>query len=307
MLGWAHCASWHRKAQDDRGVRRLWSAPPYRRQRALRSLSVQVHSSQSGFLAGLDDIIRSFASPPLWITLGWYDFTLRYRRTYFGPLWELLVVGVWIAGLGVLFGKLLGAGDDYLVYLSVGVILWSYISSTLTTGAAVFVSNARAISSINNPLFTYVLRNGVEHWAKMAVHSVLLIGVLAWSGVQIGWQTLLAAPGLMLLLLGSMWAVPLLGFAGARYRDLTHLIRAGMRFLFFATPVFWYAHGLGDRDFLALVNPFTHYLEIVRAPLMGETAPMLSWSIVLAIDAIGLMLFAATYSPLRRRLAIWIG
>ena len=271
-------------------------------------MSVQVHSSRSGFLAGLDDVVRSFASPPLWITLGWYDFTLRYRRTYFGPLWELLVVGVWIAGLGLLFGRLLGSsGENYLMYLTTGVILWSYISSILTTGAAVFVSNARAISSINNPLFTYVLRNAVEHWAKMAVHLLILIGVFVLSDVQLGWQTLLAFPGLLLLFLGSLVAVPLLGFAGARYRDLTHMIRAGMRFLFFATPVFWYVDGLGDRDFLALLNPFTHYLEIVRAPLTGETASVLSWSIVLAIDAVGLILFAVTYSSLRRRLAIWIG
>ena len=273
----------------------------------MSSSSVRVSSSQSGFLAGLDDIVRSFASPSLWITLGWYDFTLRYRRTYLGPLWEILVVGVWIAGLGLLFGRLLGAGEDYLVYLSVGVILWSYVSSTLTTGAGVFVSNARAISSINNPLFTYVLRNGVEHWAKMAVHSLILIGVLVVSEVQMGWNTLLAVPGLLLLFLGALLAVPLLGFAGARYRDLTHMIRAGMRFLFFATPVFWYVDGLGDRDFLGLVNPFTHYLELVRAPLTGETASMLSWAVVLAIDAACLVLLAATYSSLRRRLAIWIG
>ena len=85
------------------------------------------------------------------------------------------------------------------------------------------------------------------------------------------------------------------------------MIRAGMRFLFFATPVFWYAEGLGNRDFLALLNPFTHYLEVVRAPLTGETASALSWTVVLALNAIGLALFAATYSPLRRRLAIWIG
>ena len=283
-------------------------APHLSRRRELINLSARVHSSQSGFLAGLDDIVRSFSSPSLWITLGWYDFTLRYRRTYLGPLWELLVVGIWIAGLGLLFGKLLGhSGDNYLVYLSVGVILWSYMSSTLTTGADVFVSNARAISSINNPLFTYVLRNAVEHWAKMVVHALILIGVIIWSGGQLGWEALLAVPGLLLLFMGSLTAVPLLGFAGARYRDLTHMIRAGMRFLFFATPVFWYVEGLGNRDFLALLNPFTHYLEIVRAPLTGETASALSWSLVLAIDAVGLVLFAATYSPLRRRLAIWIG
>ncbi len=275
---------------------------------SLSDLSVRVHSSQSGLFAGLDDVIRSFARPPLWITLGWYDFTLRYRRTYLGPLWEILVVGIWIAGLGLLFGRLLGhSAEDYLVYLSVGVILWSYISSTLTTGAAVFVSNSRAISSINNPLFTYVLRNAVEHWAKMVVHSLVLLGVLVFSDVQLGWGSLLAVPGLLLLFLGSMAAVPLLGFAGARYRDLTHMIRAGMRFLFFATPVFWYADGLGDRDFLALLNPFTHYLELVRAPLTGETASALSWAVVLALNALGLVLFAATYNSFRRRLAIWIG
>ena len=306
MLGWANRASWSHESQEAR------SQTCFRRSAtggvSLSDLPIRVHTSQSGFLAGLDDIIRSFASPPLWITLGWYDFTLRYRRTYLGPLWEILVVGLWIAGLGLLFGRLLGhSAENYLVYLSVGVILWSYISSTLTTGAAVFVSNARAISSINNPLFTYVLRNAVEHWAKMVVHSLILLGVLLFSDVQMGWESLLAVPGLLLLFLGSLVAVPLLGFAGARYRDLTHMIRAGMRFLFFATPVFWYVDGLGDRDFLALLNPFTHYLELVRAPLTGEAPSALSWSVVLALNAVGLVLFAATYSSFRRRLAIWVG
>ena len=269
--------------------------------------SVRVRSSQSGFLDGLNDVVRSFARPPLWVTLGWYDFKLRYRRTYLGPLWEVLVVGTWVAGLGLLFVRLLGqTRDDYLVYLSAGVIVWSYISSTLTTGAAVFTSNARAISSINNPMFTYVLRNVVEHWTKLAVHLPILIGVLAWSGAWSGWQMLWALPGLAMLLAASLWAVPLLGFVGARYRDMAQMIRAGMRFLFFATPVFWYAEGLGNRDFLADLNPFTHYLELVRAPLTGETAPLVSWAVVAAINAAGLAAFAATYSPLRRRLTLWI-
>lgn len=269
--------------------------------------SLRTSSSGLGLLEGLNDVIRSFARPPLWVTLGWYDFKLRYRRTYLGPLWELLVVGTWVAGLGLLFGRLLGeTRPDYLVYLAAGVIVWSYISSTLTTGGGVFTSNARAISSINNPLYTYVLRNVVEHWTKLAVHLPVLIAVMAWKGSEVGWGMLWALPGLAMLLAASLWSVPLLGFVGARYRDLAQMIRAGMRFLFFATPVFWYADGLGDRDYLAQLNPFTHYLELVRAPLTGETATLVSWAVVASINAVGLAAFAATYSPLRRRLTLWI-
>ena len=271
------------------------------------NLSVRTSSSKSGLADGLNDVARSFARPPLWVTLGWYDFMLRYRRTYLGPLWELLVVGTWVAGLGLLFGRLLETRDDYLVYLASGVIVWSYVSSTLTTGAGVFTSNARAISSINNPLYTYVLRNVVEHWTKLAVHLPVLVGVMALEGAEAGWRMLWALPGLAMLLTASLWSAPLLGFVGARYRDLAQMIRAGMRFLFFATPVFWYAEGLGDdRAFLAQLNPFTHYLELVRAPLTGETATLASWAVVASINAVGLAAFAATYSPLRRRLTLWI-
>ncbi|MYD50637.1 MAG: hypothetical protein F4W93_04020 [Dehalococcoidia bacterium] len=266
-----------------------------------------VRSSDAGFLSGVDDIVQSFLRTPLWVTMGWYDFELQYRRAFIGPLWEVIIIAVWVAGLGLLFGRLLGHDQgDYLVYMASGVVLWQYVSSTLTTGANVFVANSRQIVSVNNPMFTYVLRNVIEHLAKLSIHSIVFIAVMVLTRTPVEPVVLFAVPGLVVLVFTTLWAVPLLGFIGARFRDFTHLLRAGMRFLFFATPVFWYADGLDDRAYLANYNPFTHFMEIVRAPLIGESVSLTSWAVVLIINLVGIGIMCVVYNRLRRALTLWI-
>ena len=212
-----------------------------------------------------------------------------------------------MAGLGLLFGRLLGHDQgDYLVYMASGVVLWQYMSSTLTTGANVFVANSRQIVSINNPLYTYVLRNVIEHLVKFSFHSLVFIAVMILTRTHAEPAMLLAVPGFAILVITTLWAVPLLGFTGTRFRDFTHLLRAGMRFLFFATPVFWYADGLNDRAYLANYNPFSHFLEIVRGPLIGESASLTSWTVVLIINVIGIGIMFILYNRLRRSLTLWL-
>ena len=273
----------------------------------MRNSHVTVRSSDAGFLSGVDDVIQSFARVPLWVTLGWYDFELQYRRAFIGPLWEFIIVGVWVAGLGLLFGRLLGQDhDDYLVYMASGVVLWQYVSSTMTTGANVFVANSRQIVSINNPLYTYVLRNVIEHLVKFSIHSLVFVAVMILTRTPVKPVMLLAVPGFAVLLFTTLWAVPLLGFIGTRFRDVTHLLRTSMRFLFFATPVFWYADGLNDRAFLANYNPFTHFLEIARSPLLGESASLTSWAVVLIFNVVGISITCVLYNRLRRSLTLWL-
>ena len=273
----------------------------------MRSTDVTVRSSDKGIISGVHDVAQSFARVPLWVTLGWYDFALQYRRAFIGPLWEVIIVAVWVGGLGLLFGRLLGHDQSgYLVYMTSGVVLWQYMSSTLTTGANVFVANSRQIVSINNPLYTYVLRNVVEHLVKFSIHSLVFIAVMILTRTPAKPAMLLAVPGFAILVVTTLWALPLLGFIGTRFRDFTHLIRAGMRFLFFATPVFWYTDGLDDRAFLADYNLFTHFLEIVRGPLIGESASLTSWTVVLIINIIGLGIMCLMYNRLRRSLTLWL-
>ena len=258
------------------------------------------------FLAGITDIVQSFRGTMLWITPGWYDFTLAYRRTLIGPLWETVAMAAWVGGLGVVFGSLLGRGDGgYFAYVSVGVILWFYMSSIVATSADLFTNKQFLILSINNPLYTYALRHIVVGLARLLLHAPVLVAVLVLVAPADS-NPLLAVLGFAAVLLASLWVTPLLGLLGARFHDLRYALGLMMRFLFFITPVFWRADGLGDRSLLAHANPFTHFLEVVRAPLIGEPIWDASWTVVLVTNAVGLTVTLQIYGQHHRRLAFWI-
>jgi len=241
--------------------------------------------ARSGLPSGIADVVAAFRLPRLWLSLGWYDFIIMHRRTAIGPFWQTLQAGVWVGGLGLLFGVLLNrTSQNYIAYLAAGIVIWNFITGSLAGGTGVFVKNRKLILNINNPMFTHVLRDITLSTCRFGFQFLVFIVVLPFSSIEFGLVTLLAIPGLLALLLTAMWVVPLMGIIGARYRDTPYAIGSIMRFLFFTTPVFWVADGLGPRAYIATFNPFTHFLEIVRAPLLGTIPSFLSWSVVVTVN-----------------------
>ena len=264
-------------------------------------------SITSPLAAGITDIVQSFRRTTLWVTPGWYDFILFYRRTLIGPFWETIIMAVWVGGIGIVFGRLLGSADKaYFAYVGVGVVLWFYMTSILSLSTSLFTSRDILLLSVNNPIYTYPLRHIVVSVARLLMHAPVMVGVLAFSAPAVDSNLPMAALGFAAILLASLWVAPLVGFLGARYHDLKYVLSAGMRFLFFITPVFWRADGLGERSLLARTNPFAHFLDVVRAPLLGEPLWEASWTVVLVTNLVGLTLTLLIHAGCHRRVVFWL-
>lgn len=264
-------------------------------------------SLSAALASGSSDIARSVRHTALWAMPGWFDFVLAYRRTLLGPFWETVAMGVWVAGLGVVFGRSLGEGDqDYFAYVTVGVVAWFYMSSVATSSAELFRSKDSMILSHGNPLYTYVLRHAVVGVARLLMHMPVLIAVMAVEGRPSLAQAGMSALGLASVVFASLWASALIGLAGARYADFKHMLVLATRFLFFATPVFWRAGSLGDRAVLAAANPFTHFIDVVRAPLLGEAPSEIAWTVVLATNVAGACVALFFYGRHHRNVVFWL-
>ncbi|RZS45105.1 ABC-2 type transport system permease protein [Herbihabitans rhizosphaerae] len=282
------------------------------------------------------DIRNGIAQRELWGHLGWQDIKQRYRRSVIGPLWITLSMAITAAGLGFLYSQLFHIPvETFLPYLTVGFIVWGFILGCLTEGADTFITNEGLIKHLPAPITVYALRTVWRLTLMLAHNLVVYVVVLAvfWSHLTqryilsppetpnpewhhgLGWDALLAIPGIALIALNGLWVVILFGIISTRYRDIPQVISALTQLLFFMTPIVWTTDilrsrvGGGDggwRELVAELNPLYHYIQIVRAPLLGNNMNWHNWVVVLGLTIVGWSLAFLAMRNYRARVSYWV-
>ena len=253
------------------------------------------------------DLIQGFENRDLWATMAWNDIRQRYRRSLLGPLWLTLSMGILVGTLGFLFADLFGRPvREYLPYLALGFILWSLISGLVIDGCDVYIKSKSVILEINAPLsisvFKMVWKNVLVFFHNIWIFVIVAIILGIWPGVT----GLLAVPGFFLICINGFWFGLLLGLACVRYRDIKPIIASFMQIAFFLTPIIWKVDQLTKRAEWVDYNPFYHFIELVRKPLLGHAPEPKSWIIVLAITLVGAAVSFAFFARYRSRIPYWV-
>jgi ABC-type polysaccharide/polyol phosphate export permease len=238
----------------------------------------------------------------------WLDTVCQYRRSKIGPLWETVNVLVMTMGITVVSSAVIGGTvTDLIGYVGLGVIVWSAIIAHVVEGSATFVRNRDYILASNLSIDFYVGRTLFRTFITFCHHLVLYFVGVAVGLIHLHWVALLAIPGILLLFVNGYWVVTLFALVCARFRDVELMLRNLLQLAFFVTPVFWdYRHIPRDRAFIVDYNVLFYFLEIVRAPLLGEVPPAAHYEVVLAVTFIGFGLAYVAYRRMRRRLAFFV-
>ena len=241
--------------------------------------------------------------------LGWQDVRQRYRRSTLGPFWLTLSMGVMIGTIGIVFGSIFNAPmTEFLASLAAGIILWGFISSVINEGCASFIASDAIIKQLPIPLFVHILR---MMWRNIIIlgHNLLIFPiVLIAVGKPVQPVIFLSIAGYALLLLNLTWVALILGIVCTRYRDLAQIVASVMQVVFYLTPIVWLPASLPKQASMYLLNfnPAYHFLEIVRAPLLGATPSTASWMVCGALAVLGWTLALIAYGNYRRRIAYWL-
>jgi ABC-2 type transport system permease protein len=281
-----------------------------------------------------EDIRSGVKLRDLWGHLGWQDIKQRYRRSVIGPLWITLAMAVTAAGLGLVYSTLFKADiGTFLPYLTVGFIVWNFILGCITEGTETFIRNEGLIKHLPAPLTVYALRT-VWRLTLMMAHNLLVYVVViaiffsnvTTPGYQmvkdglhqpgLDWSVFLAIPAFLLVALNGIWVSLLFGIISTRYRDIPQVINALIQLVFFMTPIVWSTDILHDRlgggdielwkTLVTELNPIYHYIEIIRAPLIGNTQSWHHWAIVGGITVVGWLFALVALRNYRARVPYWV-
>ena len=101
----------------------------------------------------VQDILSALKRFSLIGTLGWQDVRQRYRRSSIGAFWLTISMGVMIGTIGIVFGQIFKSPmNEFLPFLSVGLILWGFISTVITEGCSGFIAGEAVIKQLPIPL-----------------------------------------------------------------------------------------------------------------------------------------------------------
>jgi lipopolysaccharide transport system permease protein len=205
----------------------------------------------------------------------------------------------------VIFGQVMGI-DNYIAFVAVGLLVWNYISETISLGTSVFVREEAMIKGTVLPLSTYVFKLLAQSVIRFGYALAGCVGLILLGGMTPSPIWFYSLPGLLLLALAAPPVIAIMGLLGAMYRDMQFVVSNLLRVGMFITPVIWMRRDSLVLHWLYTLNPATYFIEAVRAPLVTGAAPVVALGVgsgvTLALWAIALAMLGA----LRSRLVFYL-
>lgn len=254
------------------------------------------------------DIFQGILSWPIWVMLGWQDIKLRYRRSNLGPFWITLSMAITIYSLGILYSHLWKITyQNYLLYFASGLLTWTLILTIVNESANVFLEAKGYLLQIRIPITVFIMRLILRNCIVFMHNILAVVPILIYYHNALNWHTLLVFPMLIFILMPAFIFSTLLAILGLRFRDIGQLVTSLMSLAFFVTPIMWMPANLPAKFQLVIqLNPFAQFINLVRAPLMGQLPSEYSFFFVLALSIFGFILMMYCLGKFRHRIVFWL-
>jgi lipopolysaccharide transport system permease protein len=214
------------------------------------------------------------------------DIKVRYKQTFLGFTWALVVPIVQILVFSVFFGRVLGVGErvneaagralPYPLFALTGQVVWNFFKMTVDGASMSLLTNADLLRKIYVPRLVLPLSALGKPAMDTAVAFLLMLALAAWYAADATADVRLSANILVALLFVAGGALPALALGlivaavTVSYRDLQHVLPLFTSLLFFATPVIYSVEVLPERwAWLIYLNPVAGFVQAHRAAVLG--------------------------------------
>ena len=199
----------------------------------------------------------------------------QHRNSFLGYFWwfldPLLGVVIYYFVVVVVFRR---GGQDYVISLVIGMIVWRWLSSTVSGASRSIVSQAGIITQVYLPKVIFPIGTAITELIHFGFGLLVIAIFLAFYRIVPG-ITLLWLPYITLMqLLFLMALASLIAYFCVFVRDIDNLVGHLLRLWFFASPVIWGEEMIPERGrWLLEINPMSYFLDGYRNIFMHGTYP----------------------------------
>jgi lipopolysaccharide transport system permease protein len=221
----------------------------------------------------------------LLLTLVWRDVVVRYKQTFLGVAWALLVPAMTAFVYIIVFGrfaKFPHGNTPYPVLVVAGVVPMQYFAAAVGNSSASLMANLALVTKVYFPRVLLPLAAVIVPVIDLIVALPVMITVMAIYG---SWPNGIAgalAPLFILLPLFTALGIGfLLATVNVRWRDVPYMIPVFLQILPLVSGVMYSLNEIPTKwQWLFSLNPMSTAIAGWRWTMLGEVAPDLGRSAV---------------------------
>jgi lipopolysaccharide transport system permease protein len=224
----------------------------------------------------------------------WRDIAVRYKQTFLGVAWALLVPIFAAAVYTVVFGKFANfpAGSvPYPALVLSGVLVMQYFTSSLSGSSVSLVANMQLVTKVYFPRTLLPLASAIVPAVDFVLGFLVLIPLMWYyhTGPD-GIEVVLAPAFLALAFVTALGAGLLLSTLNVRYRDVPHMLPAFLPILPLLSGVPYAVQEIPEKwQWILALNPMTAVISGWRWAVLAGPPP--DWGQTAVGVAIGVVLF----------------
>jgi lipopolysaccharide transport system permease protein len=242
----------------------------------------------------------------LMFTLVWRDVVVRYKQTFLGITWAVLVPALTTAVYVIVYGKFANfphGNTPYPSLTAAGVVPMQYFASALTASSMSLVSNLPLVTKVYFPRVLLPLAAVLVPLVDLLIALPVLLVLMAVYGTWPDSAAVALAPAfLALAFITALGFGFLLSTLTARWRDVPYMIPVFLQILPLVSGVMYALDQIPTKwQWLFSLNPMSSVIAGWRWAILGETAPQwgqtaVSVSVAILVFALGLAVFRI-YEP----------
>jgi lipopolysaccharide transport system permease protein len=233
--------------------------------------------------------------------LTWRDIKVRYKQTLLGAGWAVLKPLFTMVVFNIIFGRLAGLSTDGApgpLFYFAGLLPWILFQDGVSKAGTALVTNRNLITKVYFPRLAMPLAAVGGGLVDFALSLLVLLGMLAYFGTQLG-SRIWVLPGLVLWALITSLGVGLwLGALNVLYRDVNYLIPFILQAWLYASPVAYSSSIIPEGIWQVLygLNPMAGVVQGFRWAVLGVGLPptdllLASFGVSMAIFISGIVFF----------------
>lgn len=268
---------------------------------------VTIEASKSWVPLNLRDL---WESRELLYFLMWRDIKVRYKQTALGAAWAVIQPLLTMIIFTYFFGKLAKIPTDgvpYPIFVYAALLLWTFFSNGVSSGANSLIGNSNLITKVYFPRLIIPAAAVGAGLLDFAIASVLLVGLLVYYGFTVTWAYLMILPLIVLTTLFALGVGIWFSAVNVRYRDVRYALPFLIQVWFFLTPII-YPSSLVPEEWrwLLNLNPLTGLVEFFRAALFGRELPWVPVAYTVGVVVFVLVYASYTFRRMERAFAEFI-